>query len=47
MGLQGGSLNENGLHRHTRLNIWFLVGGTVWEGEGSMALLEGSYCGKI
>jgi hypothetical protein len=35
-----GGLNENSLHRFMNLNIWFLDGGTVWEGLGGMALLE-------
>lgn len=36
-----GGLNESGTHRLTCLNIYFPVGGaTVWEGLGTVALLE-------
>lgn len=33
-------MNENGPHRLRYLNVWFLVGGTAWEGLDGMALLE-------
>lgn len=35
-----GSLNENGSHRLLYLNAWFTVGGTIWEGLKSVALLD-------
>jgi hypothetical protein len=38
-------LNENGLHRVICLNAWFPVVGTVWEGLGSVALLECGFVG--
>ena len=36
-------LNENVLHRLICLNIWSLVGGTIWEGLGGVALLQEVY----
>jgi hypothetical protein len=35
-----GSLNKNGLSRQINWNSWSSVDGTIWEGLGSMALLE-------
>ena len=35
-----GGLNENGPHRLMNLNTRSTLGETVWEGLGSMALLE-------
>jgi hypothetical protein len=35
-----GDLNENGPHTLICLNNWPSVGGIVWEGLGSVALLE-------
>lgn len=32
-------LSENGPHRLIRLNICFVLGGTVWEGLGIVAML--------
>ena len=34
------SLNENSSHMLICLNAWSLLGGTVWEGVGGVALLE-------
>ena len=36
-------LNEYGPNRLVCLNAWSLVGGTVWEGLGGVALLEEVY----
>ena len=38
-GMDCGDLNENGAHRLICLNAGSPVGGTVWEGLGSVALL--------
>lgn len=38
--VENGSLNENGLLRVRYLNAWSPVGGPVWVGLGSVALLE-------
>jgi hypothetical protein len=33
-------LNEDGPHRLICSNVWFPVGGTLWEGLGVVALIE-------
>jgi hypothetical protein len=38
-----GGLNGNGPYRLIYLNTWSLIGETVWEGKGGVALL-GEVC---
>ena len=43
-GEECGGWNENAHHRLVYLNTESPVGGTIWEGLGSVTLLEGKVC---